>query len=287
MNKFFSLKAGKLSSSEIIKKHCLICSYPAKKFTEKSGHIIYKCINCGFGFTDSLNAQKGDYHRDETYIIEERLFENIFLRRFKEITKFIKGGSVLDVGCSTGVMLSIFKRSGFDIKGVEISKKAAQMCQNKGIDVIVGPFEKIKFGEKFDLIILNHTLEHLENPLQALEKAGRILKPKGYIMVDLPNFDSPVAKTLKSHWPHLLPDEHLWHFTPKAFTVLFKKMGYKILLIKKASGIWDFLKPHQELYDSLTGFKKRFIKNFLTALPSLIMTRMNKGSDLLVIARKK
>ena len=283
MNKLFSSKTKNNNAP----KNCLICGYPAKKFSEKSGHLIYKCINCGFGFTDSLNAQKGDYHRDETYRIEERLFDNIFLRRVDEVVKFIKTGKVLDIGCSTGIMLSIFKQRGFDVKGVEISKKAAEIARSKGIDVVVGPFEKIQFSEKFNLVILNHTLEHLENPLEVLEKVKKILKPKGYLMIDLPNFDSPIAKLLKSKWPHLLPDEHLWHFTPKSFSIIFKKMDFKILAMKKASGIWDFGNPYLEMTQSLFGFKKRFFTNLTTVVPSLFFTKLNKGSDLLVIARKK
>lgn len=270
-----------------MKKNCLICAYPAKKFTEKSGHIIYKCTHCGFGFTDSLNVQKGDYHRDETYINEEQLFENIFLRRFKEITKFIKNGRVLDIGCSTGIMLSIFKTNGFEVKGVEISKKAAEITGKKGIDVVVGPFEKVKFNEKFDLVILNHTLEHLENPFEILEKVKKILKPKGYLMIDLPNFDSPLAKLLRSKWPLLLPDEHLWHFTPKAFEILLKKLEFKIMTIKTASGVWDFGNPFSEMSQSFLGLKKRFFINFVSAIPSWFFTKLDKGSDLLVIARKK
>lgn len=268
-------------------KNCLVCGYPAKKFTEKSGYLIYKCINCGFGFTDSLNAQKGDYHRDETYISEDKLFKNIFLRRIKQVTKFIKSGKVLEIGCSTGIMLSIFKQKGFDVKGIEISRKSAEIAKNKDIDVVVGPFEKINFSEKFDLVILNHTLEHLENPLGILEKIKKILKPKGYLMIDLPNFDSPVAKLLRSRWPHLLPEEHLWHFTPKAFEILLKKTDFKILSIKKASGVWDFGNPFLEVSESFFGFKKRFFTNIATLVPSWFFTKLNKGSDLLVIARKK
>lgn len=268
-------------------KNCIICSSPTFLFTKKREHIIYKCVNCGFGYTDKLNKQSGGYHRDETYIIEENLFKNIFSRRVKEITKFIKTGKVLEIGCSTGLMLSLFKIKGFDVRGVELSRKAAEKAIEKGIDVKIAFFEKINFSEKFDLVVLNHTLEHMENPVDVLKKVKSILKPKGYVMIDLPNFDSPVAKILKSRWPHLLPDEHLWHFTPKVFTLLFKKMEIKILTIKKASGVWDFENPYKEIAQSFTGFKKRFISNVLTLIPSLVITKLNKGSDLLVIARKK
>lgn len=276
-------------TSSVMKKgdNCLICSYETKLFTKTNNHLIYKCVHCGFGYTSKLSAQSGEYHRDETYIQEERLFENIFNKRINEITKYLKTGKVLEIGCSTGLMLSLFQKKGFDVKGVEISKKAAEIARSRNIDVITQPFEKAKFNEKFDLIVLNHTLEHLENPLTVLQKAKTLLTPKGYLMIDLPNFDSPMAKLLKKRWPHLLPDEHLWHFTQKSYQVLFKKLDFKIIKIKKASGVWDFAKPYKEIYQSLAGRKKRFFKNFLTAIPSLVMTKLNKGSDLLVLARKK
>lgn len=268
-------------------KNCLICSYPTYEFTKTKNHIIYKCSFCGFGYTGQLNAQTGGYHRDDTYIQEENLFKNIFSRRVKEISKFIKSGKVLEIGCSTGLMLSLFKEKGFNVKGVEISKKAAEIGTGRGIEIITVPFEKVRLNEKFDLIILNHTLEHLEEPLKVLEKAKSLLTPKGYLMIDLPNFDSPMAKFWKKRWAHLLPDEHLWHFTPKSFQILFKKLDFKMLKIKRASGIWDFGNPYKEIFDSLKGLKKRFVNNAFTAVPSLVMTKLNKGSDLLVIARKK
>lgn len=268
-------------------KNCLVCGWETRKFAQTKGHIIYKCSHCGFGYTDQLGAQAGEYHRDETYIQEEKLFENIFSKRIREVTKYIKTGKVLEIGCSTGLMLSILQKKGFKVTGVEISKKAAEVAQKRGIEVLVSPFEKIKFDKKFDLVIINHTLEHLEDPLKVLEKAKIILTPKGYLMIDLPNFESPLAKLLKRKWPHLLPDEHLWHFTTKSFQIIFKKLDFKILTIKRASGIWDFGNPYKEVFYSLKGFKKRFAKNILTALPSLVMTKLNKGSDLLIIARKK
>lgn len=268
-------------------KNCLICGWETREFTRIKSHTIYKCKNCGFGYTDSLNAQTGEYHRDKTYIQEEKLFENIFSRRVKEVNKFIKKGKILEVGCSTGLMLSLFQKKGFDITGVEISKKAAEIAKERGVKVFELPFEKIKFSEKYNLVIFNHTLEHLKDPLKALEKAKSILTPKGYILMDLPNFDSPLAKFWKKRWEHLLPDEHLWHFTPKSFQVLFKKMDFKILEINRSSGIWDFGNPYKEVIQSLKGFKKRFVKNMATAIPSLIFTRLSKGSDLLIIARKK
>lgn len=268
-------------------KNCLICKFQTSFFAKNGNNIIFKCNSCGFGYTDGNFSKLQDYHRDDSYIKEEELFKNIFARRVKEISKYIKTGKVLEIGCSTGLMLSLFKNIGFEVEGIEASKKAAEYARKKGLEVKIAFFEKVNFTQKYNLIILNHTLEHMEDPIGVLIKIKKILKPKGYLMIDLPNFDSPVAKILKGKWPHLLADEHLWHFTPKAFSLLFKKIDFKILKINRTSGIWDFKNPYKEVFKSLIGFKKRFANNVITLAPSWVMTKLNKGSDLLLIARKK
>ena len=266
---------------------CLICKNHAYFFCTKNGLRIYKCKHCGFGFTTQLKEQKGKYHRDETYIEEEDLFKNIFKKRIKIISKFQNSGKALEIGCSTGLMLSLLKDKGWDVLGIEISSTAAKVAKDRGIEVMTVPFEKANLNEKFDLIILNHTLEHLKDPLEVLKKAKSLLKPKGNIYLDFPNFESLGAKILKSNWPLLLPDEHLWHFSEKAVRLMFKSLDFKTIYIEKSSGIWDLDNPFKELLISLTKFKKRFFIEALTLIPSFIISKLKLGSDLLVIARKR
>lgn len=42
-------------------------------------------------------------------------------------------------------------------------------------------------SEKYDFVISSNTLEHIANPLQAMKEWLRILKPKGYLLLILPN----------------------------------------------------------------------------------------------------
>lgn len=268
-------------------KNCPICQKPMYLYISRKDFKIYKCRKCGFGQTLGADIQIGDYHRDSEYDAEESLFRNIFLKRFNLIYKYIKSGEVLEIGCSTGIMLSIFRENGFSTTGVELSKKAASIARARGIEVINKPFEKIEFSKKFDLIIMNHTLEHLENPVQVIDKCRKLLKPKGILYIDLPNFDSFSLKFQKSNWPLLLPKEHLWHFTEKSFKEIFDKMNFKILSVEKASGVWDFNNPGKELFTSLTHMKKRFFSEFFTMIPTFFLTKTKKGTDLMVIARKK
>lgn len=267
--------------------NCPICKNPTKLFSKRNNFLIFKCLSCGFGLTKNLTEQEGDYHRDEEYIEEEKLFENIFLKRVKIIERFLKTGKVLEVGCSTGLMLSLLKKKGWEVQGIEISKKAASVAIKRGVKVSTIPFEKINEMGKFDLIVFNHTLEHLKDPISTLKKAKKLLKPKGLLYIDLPNFESLSAKVWKGRWNLLLPDEHLWHFTEKSFKKTFKDLDFKLIYIEKASGIWDFASPLSEITVSLFSFKKRFFKELISALPSLLISKFGLGSDLMIIARKK
>jgi 2-polyprenyl-3-methyl-5-hydroxy-6-metoxy-1,4-benzoquinol methylase len=268
-------------------KRCPICQSTLKSFGKVRTIEILKCSKCGFGLTKNLKAQDSIYHRDETYINEDNLFKNIFQKRVNIIDKLIKPGKVLEVGCSTGLMLSLLKDRGWEVTGVEISKTAGEVAEKRGIKIYQQKFEKIKFDQKFDLIIFNHTLEHVEDFKTVLVKSRALLKPKGYLYVDLPNFGSFSAGLLKTKWPLLLPLEHLWHFNLKALIKLLQDLEFKIVFVNRSSGIWDYQNPTRGVLYSLTHFKKRFFKEFFTALPSLLVSKMSQGSDLMVIARKR
>ncbi len=265
---------------------CPICANAVKVYLKSQEFEIRKCDFCGFGITKDLKAQRGDYHRDEEYLAEEKLFRNIFKKRAKLISKLASRGSVLEIGCSTGLLLYILKKKGFDVTGIEISKKAAKLAQGRGIKVLILPFEKISLKKRYNIIIFSHTLEHLKNPIVAVKKASGFLKERGILFIDLPNFNSVSSSILKENWPHLLPKEHLWHFTYKALEILLKKNNLKIIYSDMSSGIWDLDNPFGELLTSFSSLKKRFFVNFVTAIPTFILSRMKIGSGLMVIARK-
>jgi predicted SAM-dependent methyltransferase len=60
-----------------------------------------------------------------------------------------------------------------------------------------------------DFVIANHMLEHVEDPIAALEHQLRVLKPGGILYLTLPDarhsFDSPRQRTTVEH---LLRDHH-------------------------------------------------------------------------------
>lgn len=267
---------------------CLVCNQETKLFLKKDKMFVYKCLKCGLGFTQNIPLRVKDYHRDEDYIKSQKQFKNIYKKRVCIITKLCKKpGKVLEIGSSTGLVLSIFKKAGWEVLGIEVSKKSAEFAREKGIPTLITSFELAKLQkESFDVVVLNHTLEHLKDPNQILKKVNYLLSDKGIIFIDVPNFGGLSAKIYGNRWPYLLPEEHLWHFTYPALKKILHKNRFEIIYSTSASGIWDYQNPYFELWQSFSTFKKRFFINFLTALPTYVISKLNFGSGLIVVAKK-
>ena len=71
----------------------------------------------------------------------------------------LKPGKVLDVGCSSGGMLQIFKEAGYDVTGMDYDKDRVAYGVKKGLNLFEG--DAFDVEGKFDLIIYSHVLEHI------------------------------------------------------------------------------------------------------------------------------
>ncbi|MBI4039603.1 class I SAM-dependent methyltransferase [Candidatus Daviesbacteria bacterium] len=270
-------------------KTCFICQGENwKSLGVNQGRQILQCIKCGLGSTkgEFVGLYK-QYHRDSAYQQFEDRFINIFNKRYNFVAKYKKGGSVLDVGSSTGTFLKIFQEHGWRTKGVESSEKACQLARSAGLDVINQEFEQIDFDQDFDVVCASHILEHVADPGIFLAKVKQILKIDGLLLLDLPNFSSLSARLLGSRWYYILPNEHRWHFTKKSLSILLDQTGFEILEARTASGIFDYDSPWMEIWQAARTFKKRLLGDVITIMPSWIVTMLNLGTSLTIIARKK
>ena len=228
------------------------------------------------------------YHRDSDYIENENLFKNIFMKRYLLIDRYIKNGKrVLEIGCSNGVFLDIYKENGWETFGVEPSKNGI-VAQNRGHKVYRDIFENVSLPKKyFDLVIMNHTLEHVKDANFVLEKINSILKTDGILFIDVPNAGGFLSKIMGDKWPHRLPLEHNYQFTKNSLTKYIINNKFKVLHWESRSGLFEFANPLSELWQSFSGFKKRFFEDILGFPYSLFVTAINMGDSMSIIARKK
>jgi 2-polyprenyl-3-methyl-5-hydroxy-6-metoxy-1,4-benzoquinol methylase len=100
-------------------------------------------------------------------------------------------GRLLDVGCGNGSYLSLMRTLGWDVAGVDVDPQAVAVCRARGLSVFPGTLEEASFPDgSFDVITMNHVIEHVSDPLALLRECYRILSPGGYVGIVTPNVKS-------------------------------------------------------------------------------------------------
>lgn len=137
---------------------------------------------------------------------------------------------MLDVGCGTGLFLYRHRDLGWETWGVEASHVAAEVARRAGLRVITGQIESADLPQGyFDLIIMMHVLEHLENPTGVLARLRPLLAQDGQLMIEVPNADSWGLRFWGTHWSALELPRHLSHFRREDLERLAVVTGYRIV----------------------------------------------------------
>lgn len=118
--------------------------------------------------------------------ITKRMLDH-FLGRWK----LDKGARVLDAGCGQGAALELFRQHELTATGVTLGQKDIAACQSKGFDVYEMDQSFLDFDPAtFDFLWCRHCLEHSIFPYFTLSGFHRILRPGGYLYVEVPAPDT-------------------------------------------------------------------------------------------------
>ena len=173
------------------------------------------------------NMSKGIYKPQYLEILA-RAEENHFwfkIRRdriCRAFQKFVpKGARILEVGGGTGYIAGRLKELGFDVEMSDLHADGFPYARKRGIEKL-HQFDLFKppFQEEFDVISLFDVLEHLSDPLQALECIKSMLKPKGMVILTVP----------AHQWLWSREDviaDHYSRYCKSDLTTLFSKIGFE------------------------------------------------------------
>ena len=236
---------------------------------------IAKCSRCDLLITNPRPAAssmerfyEGGFYETHEKAIKRYLVNpamDVFQRiRLKNISRFKKTGSLLDVGSGKGKFLDIAARSGWEAWGIEPSQRSRTFVQKKhGVKVFGGKFEDVDIPDRyFDVVTMWHTLEHFYNPLEILERIRGKLKDDGILVVRVPNCDSWDFRLGKEKWFQLDVPRHLYHFSPKSLSLLFNKAGFQVFDTSTSSFEDNPMSTLQTMM-SVIGFKPGAIYRLL------------------------
>ncbi len=188
---------------------------------------LERCVECGTvrtGALKGISVASGDGPGGIYVNLEpsgwEQLNAPIIVQRHRP-------GALLEVGANTGMLLKLLRTAGLDqLRGLEPNPACALAARELGETIDVGWFDA-SYTPLAGLvtIVMSHVLEHLADPLAALDLATQSLPAGGRLFLFVPNFASSRAQHDIARWPPLNPVDHLWHFSPQTLAKLIAQHG--------------------------------------------------------------
>ncbi|TFE69763.1 SAM-dependent methyltransferase [Methylacidiphilum sp. Yel] len=170
--------------------------------------------------------------KESSLEILRKLFPG-FLWQFKELG-IHQHSKILDYGCGKAQFLFRLYSWGFEnLYGLDPYWQGPEI-ETKGMVIKKGDYSQLR--DQFDLIVLNHVIEHLEKPLDVLKILRDHLKENGVILVNTPLVDSYGWRKFGNAWAMWDPPRHLHIFSVKSMALAAKKCGLKVEKVKYDSG---------------------------------------------------
>src|SRR3954470_4842446 len=193
---------------------------------------LYRCERCGTVAQPSLPS--GDallelyrQMRDEHYLDEEPGRRATARRLLAQIGRLAPSGRLLDVGCGHGLLLDEARTAGYDVEGLELSRGAAQYARGTlGLTVHERTLAD-HAAERYDAIVLADVIEHLDDPLAALDRCVSLLAPGGSLCVVTPDPASRTARVAGAGWWGYLP-AHTYLLPRATLRELMRERGLEV-----------------------------------------------------------
>jgi SAM-dependent methyltransferase len=206
----------------------------------------FKRDNCLWYF---LKHQRAEYCLKGKNIIGEMLVRAHgapdYYRYFK-LSDISFGSRLLDVGCGSGDLLLRLYRDGFtNLSGVDPYTK--NEVHQEGITIVRKGLEELE--PPYDMIMLNHSLEHIPDPFSTLSELGRLLLPGHCLVVRIPVIPSFAWEKYGVHWVQLDAPRHLFIHTVKSMSLLSERTGFRLADVVYDSTELQFWGSEQYLKD--------------------------------------
>ena len=134
---------------------------------------------------------------------------------------------ILDVGCGSGALLFNFKESGFTkLMGVDPFLEKEINLEN--LKILKKSILQVSNNQKFDFIIFSHSFEHLENPIETLNKVKKILSKNGKCIIRIPVKTDYIWNKYGTNWVQIDAPRHFFIYSMDSFKILVEKAGFKI-----------------------------------------------------------
>jgi SAM-dependent methyltransferase len=208
---------------------------------------------------EAFRRRAADYYCGKRSIVNNFLFRQISKHAVRILIGFpdylkdtsldlliSRDSKVLDVGSGAGQTLVSLSHFGFrDLLGVD---PFVESDRRYGASVRVSKADLSVVEGQFDLVLANHTIEHVPDPLATLKEVYRLLKPGRYTIIRMPVV-SLAWRKYGTNWVQLDTPRHLFLFTAQTFSSLATEAGFEVKEIQYDSTAFQFWGSEQYLRD--------------------------------------
>jgi 2-polyprenyl-3-methyl-5-hydroxy-6-metoxy-1,4-benzoquinol methylase len=217
---------------------CLLCGSAERSLLFHLHWPVVKCSSCGLVYAvrqnprDLASEYEENYYRGEVYadyLAERTTIRRNAQRSLSDLERFARGRDLLDVGCAAGFFLEAARDRGWRVRGVEVSDYAASHARRLGLSVDVGSIEAPSLGpERFDVVTLWDTIEHLDRPDVAVCNIHKRLRPGGLLVASTGDYDSLLRKITGRRWRLFSDRTHRFFFTERTIGDLLSRSGFRV-----------------------------------------------------------
>jgi 2-polyprenyl-3-methyl-5-hydroxy-6-metoxy-1,4-benzoquinol methylase len=218
--------------------NCILCgaSDLNKDASLKRDQQLLVCGSCGLFIVNPVrkpnNPSQYEYSSwgMENGVLPDHVFrlkEKTMLWHLDQIKGFFEKGKILEIGSAMGSFLKVAQDQGFDVKGIEASKKACDVARSKVGDenIFNGVLENADIEPgSIEILFMSDVIEHISDPLPFLEKAFLSIKKGGIIYMTTPDPSHWSRVVFGKKWVHY-KDEHVLFFSKKTFEWIADHFG--------------------------------------------------------------
>jgi 2-polyprenyl-3-methyl-5-hydroxy-6-metoxy-1,4-benzoquinol methylase len=146
-------------------------------------------------------------------------------------------GRLLEIGCGDGLFLSRMQQLGWKVSGVDPDPSALMF--QRGLldaDLRCGNLNQVKFAaDSFDVIVMSHVIEHIDDPVALLDECRRLLRPEGTVIIATPNSKSWGHRIFRENWRGLEPPRHFMIFSSDNLAECVRRAGIEPVSVRTVS----------------------------------------------------